>query len=572
MSDRQSTDRKTDREAIQRRLHLREVSSEFEHVSYDGIGSDLKATRVRNGLDLVAVARSLRIRLEYLLALEEGRFADLPGSVYAIGFVRTYAEHLGIDGEAAVDAYKQETLGQRAETKLLFPTPEPENRMPKGWLIGLSLALFALIYAGWYYAENKDQFVIEPVAQVPERLAAPEAAETPPQPAVRNEPAAPVKPAKPPEAAETAAAAIVQPIPMAAVTAEPVADPAPESVAQAETQPQPQTQPVAASQAVAEAEPAPAVEAAAVRPMAVVERPEPRAEAQAELQARIATETRAPSVSAGQTAEGINRRLLNAGDGQALQGPSPASVPVDVVAYPLPSRPRAALAVPAVEIAEPASPAATEYQTATVEAAPPSPPPAVAEDQVAAVVEPAPADPPQVTADDQVATIVDPTPSIPAPAAAAGQVTTIVDPVPPSVPPTAPQTEAPSEPQNAIQSTLASVPTSAATAAWATGGEHVPQIYGAGNWNARVVVQARADAWVQVTTESGDLLLTRVLRNGDKFLAPPRDDIVLTTGNAGALEIFVDGNRLPSIGALGEVARNLSLSADWLMARLRTDR
>ena len=102
--------------------------------------------------------------------------------------------------------------------------------------------------------------------------------------------------------------------------------------------------------------------------------------------------------------------------------------------------------------------------------------------------------------------------------------------------------------------------------------ERVPQIYGAGNWNARVVVQARADAWVQVTTETGDLLLTRVMRDGDKFLAPPRDDIVLTTGNAGALEIFVDGNRLPKIGGLGEVARNLPLSADWLMARLRTDR
>ncbi len=496
MSDRQSTERKADRAAIRRRLHLREVSAEFEDAAYDGIGADLRATRVRNGLDLVGVARALRIRLEYLLALEEGRFAELPGSVYAVGFVRTYAEHLGIDGEAAVDAYKAETSGQRAETRLLFPTPEPENRMPKGWLIGLSLALFALVYAGWYYAENKDQFVIEPVAQVPQRLATPEATETPPQPAVRNEVTEPAA-AAPAEQAAAAAA------PVAAATAEP--EPAPEPGAQAEAEPQaePEAQAQPVNQAAAEPEPEVAPAPALSPPMAVVEQPEP----QPETQARTETETEvpAPSVRASQTPDGISRRLLNPDAGQALQGPSPASVPVDVVAYPLPSRPGSALALPA---AVTQAPAAAEQAAAMVEPAPPSPPPAV------------------------------------------------------------PQNRA----QTAPQSASAGAAASAVTATQPTGAGRVPQIFGAGNWNARVVVQARADAWVQVTTETGDLLLTRVLRQGDKFLAPPRDDIVLTTGNAGALEIFVDGNRLPSIGAIGEVARNLPLSVDWLMAKLRSDR
>ncbi len=497
MSDRQSTERKADRAAIRRRLHLREVSAEFEDAAYDGIGADLRATRVRNGLDLVGVTRALRIRLEYLLALEEGRFAELPGSVYAVGFVRTYAEHLGIDGEAAVDAYKAETSGQRAETRLLFPTPEPENRMPKGWLIGLSLALFALVYAGWYYAENKDQFVIEPVAQVPQRLATPEATETPPQPAVRNEVTEPAA-AAPAEQAAAAAA------PVAAATAEP--EPAPEPGAQAEAEPQaePEAQAQPVNQAAAEPEPEVAPAPALSPPMAVVEQPEP----QPETQARTETETEvpAPSVRASQTPDGISRRLLNPDAGQALQGPSPASVPVDVVAYPLPSRPGSALALPA---------AVTQ-----------------------------------------------------APAAAAEQAAAMVEPAPPSPPPAVPQNRA----QTAPQSASAGAAASAVTATQPTGAGRVPQIFGAGNWNARVVVQARADAWVQVTTETGDLLLTRVLRQGDKFLAPPRDDIVLTTGNAGALEIFVDGNRLPSIGAIGEVARNLPLSADWLMAKLRSDR
>ncbi|MDP6068202.1 MAG: DUF4115 domain-containing protein [Alphaproteobacteria bacterium] len=534
MSDRQSTERKADRAAIRRRLHLREVSAEFEDAAYDGIGADLRATRVRNGLDLVGVARALRIRLEYLLALEEGRFAELPGSVYAVGFVRTYAEHLGIDGEAAVDAYKAETSGQRAETRLLFPTPEPENRMPKGWLIGLSLALFALVYAGWYYAENKDQFVIEPVAQVPQRLATPEATETPPQPAVRNEVTEPAA-AAPAEQAAAAAA------PVAAATAEP--EPAPEPGAQAEAEPQaePEAQAQPVNQAAAEPEPEVAPAPALSPPMAVVEQPEP----QPETQARTETETEvpAPSVRASQTPDGISRRLLNPDAGQALQGPSPASVPVDVVAYPLPSRPGSALALPA---AVTQAPAAAEQAAAMVEPAPPSPAPTVAPERTA-VVEPAPPSPPPAVAPEQTAD---------------------VEPAPPSPPPAVPQNRA----QTAPQSASAGAAASAVTATQPTGAGRVPQIFGAGNWNARVVVQARADAWVQVTTETGDLLLTRVLRQGDKFLAPPRDDIVLTTGNAGALEIFVDGNRLPSIGAIGEVARNLPLSVDWLMAKLRSDR
>ena len=233
----------------------------------------------------------------------------------------------------------------------------------------------------------------------------------------------------------------------------------------------------------------------------------------------------APSVRASQTPDGISRRLLNPDAGQALQGPSPASVPVDVVAYPLPSRPGSALALPAAVTQAPA--AAAEQAAAMVEPAPPSPAPTVAPERTA-----------------------------------------VVEPAPPSPPPAVPQNRA----QTAPQSASAGAAASAVTATQPTGAGRVPQIFGAGNWNARVVVQARADAWVQVTTETGDLLLTRVLRQGDKFLAPPRDDIVLTTGNAGALEIFVDGNRLPSIGAIGEVARNLPLSVDWLMAKLRSDR
>ncbi len=92
-----------------------------------------------------------------------------------------------------------------------------------------------------------------------------------------------------------------------------------------------------------------------------------------------------------------------------------------------------------------------------------------------------------------------------------------------------------------------------------------PQVFGAENWDARVVLTARVDVWVQVSTTDGNTLLSRVLRRGDKYLTPKRDDVVLTTGNAGALKITVDGNDIAPIGPPGAVRREISLSVDKLL-------
>ena len=53
----------------QRRLHLREITAEADN--YDGLGADLKAARLRNGLDLAEVADEIRIRRVHLQAMEE---------------------------------------------------------------------------------------------------------------------------------------------------------------------------------------------------------------------------------------------------------------------------------------------------------------------------------------------------------------------------------------------------------------------------------------------------------------------------------------------------------------------
>jgi transcriptional regulator with XRE-family HTH domain len=69
------------------------------------IGSVLRAARERRGLELGEVERETRIRVRYLVALEQERFGLLPARAYAKGFLRVYADFLGLDGRLMVEEF-----------------------------------------------------------------------------------------------------------------------------------------------------------------------------------------------------------------------------------------------------------------------------------------------------------------------------------------------------------------------------------------------------------------------------------------------------------------------------------
>ena len=69
------------------------------------IGNSLREARLRQGLDLARVEDETKIRAKYLQALEDERFDVLPAETYVKGFLRTYAEHLGLDGQLYVDEF-----------------------------------------------------------------------------------------------------------------------------------------------------------------------------------------------------------------------------------------------------------------------------------------------------------------------------------------------------------------------------------------------------------------------------------------------------------------------------------
>ncbi len=137
-----------------------------------GVGPLLRASRQRVGEDLGDVAAILRIRFPYLEAIEEGRFADLPGQTYAVGFVRTYAEHLGLDGEEVVRRFKSELAVGNARADLHFPTPMVETRVPGGAIVFVGLVAAVLAYGAWYLSTTEERFFSDLVEPLPERLAA----------------------------------------------------------------------------------------------------------------------------------------------------------------------------------------------------------------------------------------------------------------------------------------------------------------------------------------------------------------------------------------------------------------
>src|ERR1044071_10234257 len=69
------------------------------------IGNSLREARLRQHLDFPEIEQATKIRGKYLRALEDEQFEVLPAQTYVKGFLRSYAEYLGLDGQLYVDEY-----------------------------------------------------------------------------------------------------------------------------------------------------------------------------------------------------------------------------------------------------------------------------------------------------------------------------------------------------------------------------------------------------------------------------------------------------------------------------------
>jgi cytoskeleton protein RodZ len=157
-----------------RRIHLREISDDMD-APLDTVGQDLRTARLRRGDDLATVSRVLKIRKDHLEALEEDRVEALPGRTYAVGFIRSYADYLGLDAVQCVERYKAEIAGRSDPTvqPITVIDEDAEHRMPHGWKI-MAVAVVILVLIGAYQvAASVDRMMnektVEPVPTMVKR-------------------------------------------------------------------------------------------------------------------------------------------------------------------------------------------------------------------------------------------------------------------------------------------------------------------------------------------------------------------------------------------------------------------
>src|SRR5688572_20077124 len=108
------------------------MTEENPHFQTDlSVGEILRRTRLHYNQTLPDIERALRIRASQLEALENGNYDQLPGRVYVIGFIRSYSEYLGLDGDKMVHLFKTQSGGKVAQPASLgFQVPASDTKMP----------------------------------------------------------------------------------------------------------------------------------------------------------------------------------------------------------------------------------------------------------------------------------------------------------------------------------------------------------------------------------------------------------------------------------------------------------
>ncbi len=123
------------------------------------IGSSLREARTRQSLDFEEMELRTKVRSKYLRLLEEERFDQLPGHTYTKGFLRVYADALGLDGRLYVDEYNSRHVAGEEDyapkTRRLAPvrhrrSARHESRIVAVALLGIVLAT-ALVIAAWRF-------------------------------------------------------------------------------------------------------------------------------------------------------------------------------------------------------------------------------------------------------------------------------------------------------------------------------------------------------------------------------------------------------------------------------------
>lgn len=121
----------------------------LEARSGETAAETLKKARLNGKRSLADIAQEIRIPMRYLEAIEKQNLAKLPGITYALGYVRAYANYLGLDSQDIVTKFKREIAQGDNKTNLVFPTPTAGNNQPGLKIFLVCFGIILLAYLGW---------------------------------------------------------------------------------------------------------------------------------------------------------------------------------------------------------------------------------------------------------------------------------------------------------------------------------------------------------------------------------------------------------------------------------------
>jgi cytoskeleton protein RodZ len=162
------------------------------------MGTSLREARLRRGLTIADVEGETKIRGKYLTALENEQFDVLPAGAYAKGFLRAYAEFLGLDGDIYLDEYN-ERFAQEEEPIALSASRGRARGRGVGSYVARKAALLAvvvgviaaLVWIGGRTTDRPDLAAVPPATPAPADAPQAPAPQSPSAPAEKQPPPAP---------------------------------------------------------------------------------------------------------------------------------------------------------------------------------------------------------------------------------------------------------------------------------------------------------------------------------------------------------------------------------------------
>ena len=133
------------------------INEAFDHVELSTVGKLCLDARLNKGLTQEQAGSLLKVRVKIIKDFENGEHIDLPGLAYKVGFVRSYARLLDLDGDLLVKEFKEslELNSFKEEYKFLTPEFNKNNFIPVGAIVSVFVAI--LSYTGWYYSDRSNK-------------------------------------------------------------------------------------------------------------------------------------------------------------------------------------------------------------------------------------------------------------------------------------------------------------------------------------------------------------------------------------------------------------------------------